>query len=801
MATGVTIEFSGDDDEDRKRTTPKQPASKKGQAEGVSSRKPKPVAEPSRAELVQQAKDLGIRGYSAMNKTQLQDAINLKLKPPKAAKSTARKYGKFTIEKVDSDGYKAWNIFDADGNIVDAADTLEGAKRLAKNISDKAAKPKTKSVKPRKPKVSETYIPEGTAIDDSFDFGANVKPSSPVAPPTTLFDQNAESFSPLPEPSKQSAPVEPSPLFDQTAIEFTPLPEPTGIPAFVPGKTLDLEPEGITKTPISKEQKRLEAKAKKEKNLQDRSSLSQMQRRANVQNSIQKRRETLQRRREREAITEDARNAKSEIQDRYDRGDADRLVRRLATFGIGRAVGIDGGLITALAEIMIFQPEINKAEAEVAALLKNADRVAAERMQELERSKTATTERRQIQSIDVAETIDDARQRVAMGEDVDMGEVEDRIGSILNRGVVDPGTGIPTPRTGQQAGPGASVFPTTSQFTAPAQSGAAGTPPPPFVGGAGGMNPPRPPGGSPGANFGGFGGPPGRGGSPPPGMAGGGAGPGGLAMTTSSLLMLTVALTAAAKASQIAADGFKSIGELVQDEKNIGKAVSMAGSSASAVTTGIATGAGFLSGGPAGALAGLVFGKAIGTVLIGPVTEAISTGFDVLSSAADKSTAPQTINARATENIQLLLTQMEESFKLDDITSEFVSTRTEFAMAVMELKTSLIQFFGPEMMETVKALTTLIKIGESILNVFNTNEDGKPGYIRFSDFTPVYGGLMRLLAIIADNTEKPQTNTNILGPINDFFQGGRDSRASVQGSFATNIHPWDLTNNITSFNP
>ena len=39
-------------------------------------------------------------------------------------------YRQHSIELVEDSGYRAWNIFDKDGESVDAAETLRGAKRL-----------------------------------------------------------------------------------------------------------------------------------------------------------------------------------------------------------------------------------------------------------------------------------------------------------------------------------------------------------------------------------------------------------------------------------------------------------------------------------------------------------------------------------------------------------------------------------------------------------------------------------------------------------------------------------------------
>jgi hypothetical protein len=272
-------------------------------------------------------------------------------------------------------------------------------------------------------------------------------------------------------------------------------------------------------------------------------------------------------------------------------------------------------------------------------------------------------------------------------------------------------------------------------------------------------------------------------------------------LTTSSLLAVTVGLTALAKASQIATEGVKSVGELVQDEKNVGKAIGMVGSTASAATTGVATAVGAMFG-PVGALAGLVVGKALGSTVIKPITEAITVGFDVVASAADKSLGPGTIGARVNEDITLLLARLEQSMALDDITADYVEARTDFALAVMDLKTSIIKIIGPAAADIVDLLTTVV---DGFNVAFLKGPGQAPGEVSTTQGLPTMTyNLMRIIMYlqgIKDNTDPAATNTNILGPINDFFQGGRDSKAAVQGSFAPNIHPWDLSNNILNFNP
>jgi hypothetical protein len=812
MATEVSVRFEDEDDESsRSRGTSPQPAPTKGRAVGVSGQSEK-ATEPTRDELVFQAKQLGVTGYSRMNKTQLQNAINEKLTPKK--RSRAKKPKAPVVEDTSFDPVKLE---------LDLA-MKESARNKAKKIL-------------KKPKSWEKPIQQtemGNALNFLADLEStltsdpNVEPQPTSTPITdTVFQIQPEHEPDLfkhaltqsgsgagntpPPPGPTTASPDPDDNGDE---EYPPdvLAIPKGSQIFTSATPENPEP---TQKTFVKSALKTKERLEKERSMNDALAVGQMKRRALLQTSIQKRRETLRRRREREAITERTREAKSGIKEQFDRGESDRLIRRLATFGIGRAVGIDGGIITALAEILLFQPEISKAEKEIDSLTKQVDRSAKEEFQELERSKLATSERRLVQSLDIQELIENTKMQAAIDkEPVDVDALEAQIQEILARGVVDPGSGIPEPLTGQKPGPATEVFPQTSEYTTPAESGStaqpSGTPvsgPPPSSGGSGGSIPPVSSFGGFGGGFGGSGG--GQAGGT--GGTGGSGGPGGIipamTSTTTGLLQLTVALTALTGASKVVTEGFSTIGRMMENPQDPQIALQAGGATTKAGTTGIAGLTGLIArgGNPSGALAGVVVGKAIGAVIVDPIVEAINVGMGAISSVAKESIASQTVQAKAEENVNLLIKRMEQAQTLDPITADFVEARSELANAILELKTAFIAAFGENISAVVDLLTNMIELLTKLVSVFSMSEVN--GSVMMSN--PITGGIYLLskvvesLSDISSNTNETARNTtknasNIVQSINDFFMGQLSPEESLQGSFGASNSTWAINQNMAT---
>lgn len=813
MATEVSVRFEDEDDESsRSRGTSPQPAPNKGRAVGVSGQSEK-ATEPTRDELVFQAKQLGVTGYSRMNKTQLQNAINEKLTPKK--KSRPKKPKATVVEDTSFDPVKLE---------LDLA-MKESAKNKAKKML-------------RKPKSWEKPIQQ-TELGNALNFLADlestltsepkVEPKPTSAPVTdTVFPIQPQHEPDLfkhaltqsgsgagntpPPPGPTTASPDPD---DEGDEEYPPdvLAIPKGSQIFTSATPENPEP---TQKTFVKSALKTKERLEKERSMNDALAVGQMKRRALLQTSIQKRRETLRRRREREAITERTREAKSQIKEQFDRGESDRLIRRLATFGIGRAVGIDGGIITALAEILLFQPEISKAEKEIDSLTKQVDRSAKEEFQELERSKLATSERRLVQSLDIQELIENTKMQAAINkEPVDVDALEAQIQEILARGVVDPGTGIPEPLTGQKPGPATEVFPQTNEYTTPAESGSAaqpsGTPvsgPPPSSGGSGGSIPPV-------SSFGGFGGGFGGSGGGQSGGTGGTGGSGGsgglipaMTSTTTGLLQLTVALTALTGASKVVTEGFATVGRIMENPQDPQIALQAGGATTKAGTTGIAGVAGLIASGgnPLGALAGVVVGKAIGAVIVDPIVEAINVGMGAISSVANESLAPQTVQAKVNENINLLIRKIESGILLDDITSEFVEARTDLTNSLLDLKNAFIQTIGPSVITIVEALTGILNTINSIRDFASQNvlpEGAMSVFNFFQEFPTVFHYIRDLLSSIVFNTEETAKNTNkngsnVVQSINDFFMGKLSPEESLQGSFGASNSAWAINQNMAT---
>lgn len=550
-------------------------------------------------------------------------------------------------------------------------------------------------------------------------------------------------------------------------------------------------------------------------------ALTQAKRRADKQTKVKARRYEKEQGKRRRKIDNESKIRKAEILESNKRADSDRMIRRLTTFGIGRAVGIDGGMLTALAELFVFQPEADKEQAELDKRLKEVQDDRSGQIADLDKAKTLTAENRDWQSVDIAEIIDDARLRLGDEENpTQLPEVERELASVLNKNLNvfsakdddDLYTG-PIDIVGKKS---PSIDPTErnhkdSVTTADEASDSSKTPPrtasddDPSVSGPGASQTQQnantaATGASSGGGSGGSGGnkPPTVSGNPPS-PAGKGGGGGGfinnivslfgsnLSSATGKLLAAQIALQSLATASDLAEAGIKKIGSAIDDPYSVqsqNAAVDIGGDLSKGIGT-VAGGAiGGAIGGPMGAVAGSIVGKAVSSAIIDPLIAFVEIGTQQLDSLAKQSMGPRTIQSRVDQSIEKLIKRMELSDRLDDTTSTYVNTQTDFGSALSDLKGALAEMFGPPIVTVMKGVTALVKITELIIlltNLINIVQ-GIQIYQQANNWL-----IEQILNVLewALSWFRSSNNTNqaMLNSVYGFF--GNNASQAVQGSATT----------------
>jgi hypothetical protein len=573
------------------------------------------------------------------------------------------------------------------------------------------------------------------------------------------------------------------------------------IPEIPPGIEIDINNPKLTKALLEK----AERKEKQNELRRIKMEITAAKRRADKQNTINAKREKITRRLQKNAVTESAKIQKRQLKQENDRGDSDRLIRRLTTFGIGRAANIDGGLITALAELMIFQPEIASSDDKMQSELKNIETDLNKYLDSFEVAKTETSVNRDKQSLEIAEIVDAARLALAEGETVDPKDVESALQAVLARNVeiepsepyVDSGAS-----QGPNSGPG-NVPPNTVDA-----SGWSNT----SSGGSGGGN--NSGGGS--GNSGGSGNPPNTGG-PNWTYPSGGQGPNNnrglipynspattsgatnvnqtgttfvsaMARSTSAMLGAYIGLTSLKEASDLLSDSFDKIGEVLTTPETITPITELAGDAGkvAGMGAGAAIGSTF---GPVGTVAGAIVGKAISSAIIEPLVSLIQAAETIVGSAAKDSVGPNTIIAKVEAQVDLLEQRLRNSFRVDDETAEYVSVSNDFAKAINDLKTTLVPLITPILSYVTQGFTVAVQIFELIAILVNA----VPFVKQMKDLLSIQNlinqkGIEGIEALLDwfRSSSRSTTNNNIIQGITDFF-GGNNAFAT-SGSMNNNIH-------------
>lgn len=523
----------------------------------------------------------------------------------------------------------------------------------------------------------------------------------------------------------------------------------------------------IHQTP--KERKRLHDKAKAATARRLRKELTQKKRVATKARAAAAKRERLRRNLVRDQINERAKQQKEQIKELHDRGSSDRLIRRLATFGLAEAAGVDGGLLTAAAELLIFQPEIAQADEERDRSLAEAEQRRQEELRDLDTAKTETTIGRDQQELDIADLIDESRLELADTGSVDLDAVQAQIDDVLGRDVEVPTGAAKSAGSSRSGGPGRPNTPGSSSVPPGASFGPSGTS--------------TPPGGSPGGTGGG--GPRGPGGGL---VATGGGGAGGfpkaLAGTTAQLLAATVALRGLKVASDAAAASQRKVGEVLTSPDDVVPAAEAMGAVAETggMIAGGAIGATF---GPIGAVAGAIVGKAISSAIIEPIVGFIDMGQTVLRSMATESLGSDTIVAKSQANIDRLINRIDNSYRGDESTAKFVQTSSEFSMAINDLKTTIGNLIEVPLNFIVKHMTYLIRLADMAMMLVEISNVLKPIMIILEGYGTFFGYLAQAAEILTSRARGNQAST-FTDTINQFFGGNQ--QASLQGSLPHNFN-------------
>jgi len=776
MATNFSVSFDSDDDSRKEVERRNKPVSApREQASGVSN-----ADKLDRKELLLEAKQLDIAGRTRMKNTDLKAAIAAKKKPaikPNVLDEARKIETTPFVPPEDKANYRKFLLAEAKKLNIHGRTRMKNAD-LAKAIEDKRI-------------MSSLPSMADDSLDDSFDtdaldaeleadrlaaLNAPVVSSSPpeITEPDLLSYEGGGGEPPVIPPGTLQADMPDDDGSDEPELfshSFQGGAQPSGPVESLPEFDIPFNPKEDPKK-ARRVVEALERKQKADEVRRIRSELTAAKRRADKQNVINAKNEKLRRRAQKNAITESAKARKALLKEQSSRGDADRLVRRLTSFGIGRAAGIEGGLVTALAEILIVQPEVTQQEEQLKLATKQINEDIEQQTSALESAKIGTSINRDKQSLEIAETIDEARLNLAEGEDVDPAQVEKRLNKILGKDVeIDPATGT--------AGSGY-----TPNFTFKGNTWSGG----PSGGGGGGT--------------GGGGG--GRGGS---GNAGGGNNPNTGLITTSSINTATssyvqsmaqstrallgtyVGLTALKVASEAATKSIQQIGQILNSPDSVspmaeglGGAGKFAGAGAGGLIGGMLTG-----GNPLGVVAGTIIGKAVSNAIIDPLVSLVQTAESVMGGAVKSSIGPQTIFAKVESQLALLNQRLAISDRLDSDTASYVSVSNDFARSINDLKAAIVPIITPMLNAVVISFTKLARLVEIATMILDTvlTLTGIKSILEASNW---YSSALLYYVEKAVNWLLGRRNHNtamITTAIYDFFGG--NAASSVSGSLVPNI--------------
>lgn len=454
----------------------------------------------------------------------------------------------------------------------------------------------------------------------------------------------------------------------------------------------------------------------------------------------------------RDKIRSDAKEAQASIAKSKEDETSDRIVRRLSSFQIGRAMGGSGSLFAALSEKFLFNPAEKKQAQELEAQKEFVESRSAEDLSALnedilsekfrsaeEKSKRDKLFRDSKFELDQAKTPEEKRK------------ILERLASQFSGPSGSPqyfGPGGPPSGTGRSGG----------------------------MGGAGGG---RGPGGA---------GPTGPGGSIPKGTS--------LQTISKTFLNAAAGLTAFVGAVDFAKEAVTQYGNLLTSDQTSPSSSAAVGAATALTQKSVSIGApiaggaiGALAGGPLGAVVGSVVGAGLAKA-VEPVISAINVGNTLLERTTEASLGPATIMERTQQQVASLFKKIENDFKLDAITAEFAQARGELGRAIQDLQADFIQRFGPLLTQIVEFLTIIINaIPESIeatkksmaaITLINDLMSGKLAF-KFDEVKEKLDFIINGVDRTADNTEKEREEelVDLQSAITSFFETQDQFRPQV----------------------
>lgn len=447
---------------------------------------------------------------------------------------------------------------------------------------------------------------------------------------------------------------------------------------------------------------------------------------------------------------------------------SDRIIRRLASFSIGRSLGAGGQLFAALSELFVFQPEEALAEQRKQAAKLAADQYKEEQIRLLEGEKLGQGIDDLGRDNEIADAVEYARIQL---QDPDretrertLDDLDDKISGL---GTIDPRSpDLPESSTARQLFRG--------------RGGPGGTVPPSGTVGAGAAG-----GGGTGA------------GGTATGLVGNlGQLNRGLHTTTKLFIGAAGAIQTLGLVSETATQSMKGLAAIASDPGNEIGAMQAAGekTTLSAKLGGslIGSAVGGLLGGPKGAILGGAVGSTIGKTIVEPIVESILSVQRVVGDFADQSIGPATAQAKALGDVQLQLEQIERSLRLDELTSEFVQVRTDLRSTLGDTQELFIQIFQPLAIEAMEILNNILRIINVTIGVLNVAEiiqiikkvildtaaNTKMGRAINSYLTTLFTVLTLLEAELKERRGTAPT-ASIMKEVEDFFQSQDQFRGRV----------------------
>jgi hypothetical protein len=426
---------------------------------------------------------------------------------------------------------------------------------------------------------------------------------------------------------------------------------------------------------------------------------------------------------------------------------SDRIIRRLAAFGIGRNLGGSGQLFAGAMEYAVFRPEEEKSRDTFRSKQQEAARNYQTGINLLEDDAFRTS----MNVGDYNQQLDDmilSAQR-GMKNAPDNAERKKVLDSFLEKIKDEPKLAAMLGMSGGGSGGGG--------ISSPGGGGAGGKPPGPL---AGMFNTPE--------------------------------------KVTTAMLATTGIVEAITRIRDAAMQQVQAFGSMVNINpltqsaipgvsNFVGGGISatsrVAGAGAGAAVGG-ALGAG---GGPLGMLIGAAVGASVGG-LVDPVVEAIKQGNALMENFTRNSMDFGTIGVSAQEEIATLLRKIEADFAVSAETMEFAEAQGELQRALIGLQEAFIKEFGPYLADSVKALTAIIEILSSVMGfaseIGNNLLTFLPGGL--GQLWTILKTIVQILADIGDKMPDPNNDPALAQEIASFFS----TQGQFQGTFQKNGKPF-----------